>query len=112
MPLLDWQEYLINEASKVDDDNNFIHRNVVAVAARQNGKTHLLRMRILAGLYIWDEELQIATAQTRDLSLEVFRSIVATIDNHDWLRKKVKQLLDLMVEKKYRLKAQVHATKS
>jgi len=92
MPLLEWQEYFINEASKVDDNNNFIHRNVIGVCARQNGKTHLLRMRILAGLYLWDEELQIATAQTRDLSLEVFRSIVATIDNHDWLRKKVKHI--------------------
>jgi hypothetical protein len=26
-------------------------------------------MRILAGLFLWDEKLQVATAQNRDLSL-------------------------------------------
>ncbi len=63
-----------------------------AIAARQNGKTHLLRMRILAGLFLWDEELQIASAQTRDLSLETFRKVVEVIDNYDWLRRKVKHV--------------------
>lgn len=92
MPLLDWQEYLINEASKVKEDGTWAYKNVLAIAARQNGKTHLLRMRILAGLFLWDEELQIASAQTRDLSLETFKKTVEVIDNYDWLRKKVKHV--------------------
>jgi len=92
MPLLEWQKYLIDEASKIKPDGTWAYKNVLAIAARQNGKTHLLRMRILAGLFLWDEELQIASAQTRDLSLETFKKVVEVIDNYDWLRKKVKHV--------------------
>lgn len=92
MPLLEWQKYFLNEALKVDEANNFVYRQALLVVARQNGKTHLLRMRILAGLYLFDEELQVATAQNRDLSLETFRKVVDVIDNYDWLRKKVKHI--------------------
>jgi hypothetical protein len=92
MPLMEWQQYLIDEASKVKEDGKWAYKNVLAIAARQNGKTHLLRMRILAGLFLWDEELQIASAQTRDLSLETFRKVVEVIENYDWLRRKVKHV--------------------
>ena len=92
MPLMEWQQYLIDEASKIKEDGKWAYKNVLAIAARQNGKTHLLRMRILAGLFLWDEELQIASAQTRDLSLETFRKVVEVIDNYDWLRRKVKHV--------------------
>ena len=92
MPLLPWQQYLIDEASKIKDNHTWAHRNVLAICARQQGKTHLMRMRILSGLYLWDERLQIATAQTRDLSLETFRKVIETIENFDWLRKKVKHI--------------------
>ena len=92
MPLLPWQQYLIDEASKVKPDGTWAYKNVLAIAARQVGKTHLLRMRILAGLYLWDEELQIASAQTRDLSLETFKKVIEVIENYDWLRKKVKHV--------------------
>lgn len=92
MPLLEWQKYFLNEALKVDKDNQFYYRQILGVVARQNGKTHLLRMRILAGLYLFDEQLQVATAQNRDLSLETFRKVVEVIENYDWLRKKVKHI--------------------
>ena len=92
MPLLEWQKYFLNEALKVDDQNNFVYRQILGILARQNGKTHLMRMRILAGLYLFDEELQVATAQNRDLSLETFRKVVEVIENYDWLRKKVKHI--------------------
>ena len=89
MPLLDWQEYVINEASKVKN-GKFVHKTALFIVSRQNGKTHLLRMRILAGLFLWDERLQIAAAQNRDIALETFRQCVEVIDNFDWLRRKVK----------------------
>ena len=92
LPLLEWQQYFLDEALKVDQDNQFYYRQVLGVVARQNGKTHLLRMRILAGLYLFDEQLQVATAQNRDLSLETFRKVVEVIENFDWLRKKVKHI--------------------
>jgi len=92
MPLMPWQEYVINEASK-HNNNQWRARTVGVLVARQNGKTHLLRMRILAGLFLWDEKLQIATAQNRDIALETFRSVVENIDAFPWLAKKVKQVV-------------------
>lgn len=92
MPLLEWQKYFLNEALKVDDQNNFVYRQACLVCARQNGKSHLVRMRILAGLYLFDEKLQVATAQNRDQSLEQFRQVAEVITNYDWLRKKVKHI--------------------
>jgi hypothetical protein len=49
-------------------------------------------MRILAGLFLWDEKLQVATAQNRDLSLETFRQVIEVVDSFDWLRSKVKHI--------------------
>ena len=89
---MEWQRYFLDEALKVDDEENFYYRQALLLVSRQNGKTHLIRMRILAGLYLFDEELQVATAQNRDLSLETFRKVVDVIDNFDWLRKKVKHI--------------------
>ncbi len=91
MPLLDWQRYVVDEASKVKNDK-FVHKTALFIVSRQNGKTHLLRMRILAGLYLWDNKLQIATAQNRDVALETFRQVVDIVDNYDWLRKKVRSI--------------------
>ena len=89
---MEWQRYFLDEALKVDDEENFYYRQALLLVSRQNGKTHLIRMKILAGLYLFDEELQVATAQNRDLSLETFRKVVDVIDNFDWLRKKVKHI--------------------
>jgi len=91
MPLMPWQKYVVDDASKVINDK-WEHKTVGVLVARQSGKTHLLRMRILAGLFLWDERLQLATAQNRDVALETFRHVVEMIDNHSWLSKKVKSV--------------------
>jgi phage terminase large subunit-like protein len=65
MPLLPWQENVILESSKIKEDGSFWHKTNLIISPRQNGKTHLIKMRILAGLYLWDEKLQVATAQNQ-----------------------------------------------
>jgi phage terminase large subunit-like protein len=89
MPLMPWQEYVIDDASALVNEK-WEHKTVGVLVARQNGKTHLLRMRILAGLFLWDEKLQLATAQNRDVALETFKHVVEMIDGYSWLSKKVK----------------------
>jgi phage terminase large subunit-like protein len=91
MPLMPWQEYAINEACRIKDDK-WASKTIGVLVARQNGKTHLLRMRILAGLFLWDERLQVATAQNRDIGLETFRAVVDIIDGFKWLRSEVKSV--------------------
>jgi phage terminase large subunit-like protein len=92
MPMMPWQKYVINDACKVKDDGEWLARTVALLISRQNGKTTLLKFRILAGLFLWDEPLQLAAAQNRDISLEVFRSVISIIDSHDWLSRKVKTI--------------------
>ena len=92
MPLLPWQEYVINDGCRYKEDGSWQSLTNTLIIARQNGKTTLLKFRILAGLFLWDEALQIATAQNRDVALETFRSVVTLIDSHDWLAKKVKSV--------------------
>ncbi len=77
MPLLPWQEYVMLDGCKIKDNGEWESKTNLLIIARQNGKTTLMKFRILAGLFLWDEKLQIATAQNRDIALESFRSVVS-----------------------------------
>lgn len=92
MPLLPWQEYAINEISRIKDDGKWASPTAVILVARQSGKTHLMRMRMLAGMFLWNERLQVGVAQNRDIALETFRALVDIIDGFKWLRKEVRSI--------------------
>lgn len=92
VPLLPWQDHVINQAAKVRPNGKWAHKTNGVLVARQNGKTHLLRMRILAGLFLWDERLIIATAQNRDIALETFRLVADTIEDNGFLADQVKYI--------------------
>jgi hypothetical protein len=79
MPLMPWQQTLFDDALKVKDDGHWFHKTVACIVARQSGKTHALRMRILAGLYLWDERLIVATAQNREVARETFKLVADII---------------------------------
>jgi phage terminase large subunit-like protein len=65
---------------------------VGAIMARQNGKTHAMRMRILAGLYVFGEKNVIAISQSRMLSLDTFRQVVDMAEGTEWTRKRIKRV--------------------
>lgn len=90
MPLMPWQEYVIRDGCRIKPDGTWQSKTNCLLIARQNGKTTLLKFRILAGLFLWDEKLQIGAAQNRDVALEVFRSVAEMIDGFSWLSSKVK----------------------
>jgi len=92
MPMLPWQQHVCRNALKVKENGRWQHRTNVVLVARQSGKTHLLRMRILAGLLLWDEKLIIATAQSREVALETFRSVVDIAQNTPWIAKEIKRV--------------------
>jgi len=81
VPLLPWQA-LIAERAHAGQPGAWEHRTVGVTVARQNGKSHLLRMRILAGLLLWNERLIVATAQSREVALETFRGVVELLESH------------------------------
>jgi phage terminase large subunit-like protein len=93
MPLMPWQAHVISEATKYYPDTmKPAHKTNALLISRQSGKTHLLRMRILAGLFLWDEKLIIATAQNRDIALETFRLVANTIEDHPFLKDQVRSI--------------------
>lgn len=85
MPLMPWQQTLFDDACKVKADGHWFHKTIACIVARQSGKTHALRMRILAGLYLWDERLIVATAQNREVARETFKLVADIIQQVPFL---------------------------
>jgi hypothetical protein len=49
MPLLPWQEYVINDGCKIKDNGEFVSKTNLLIIARQNGKRHLQSFAFLPG---------------------------------------------------------------
>jgi hypothetical protein len=80
------------EAHKVKSDGRWANPLVTVVVARQNGKTTLMKVRALAGLFLWQDGLQIGTAHRLTTSLETFRDLVNIIEENEHLAKQVKRI--------------------
>jgi hypothetical protein len=80
------------EAHKVKPDGRWASPLVTIVVARQNGKTTLMKVRALAGLFLWQNGLQIGTAHRLTTSLETFRDMVNLIEENESLAKQVKRI--------------------
>jgi phage terminase large subunit-like protein len=92
MPLLPWQEYVLEDMLKVDTQGNFQRKSNLLLCARQVGKTHLARMRILAGLFLFGEKNIIAMSSNRNMALDTFRQVANTIEDNDFLKAQVRQI--------------------
>lgn len=91
VPLLPWQEHLMNEALYIKD-GKWARSTVGNIVARQNGKSHAMRMRLLAGLYVFGEKNIVAISQSRMLSLDTFRQVVDMAEGTPWTRKRIKRV--------------------
>jgi phage terminase large subunit-like protein len=85
-----WQRFVMEHAHKIKEDQRWNSSEICIVGARQNGKSTLLMVRALAGLFLWNEPLQISSAHRLSTSLELFRQIVKIIETHDELKEQVK----------------------
>jgi len=83
MPLMEWQKWVVEDMMKVDNDGNFRRKTIGLLIARQNGKTHLARMRILWGLL--NGERIVAMSSNRNMALDNFREVAFIIQTNDWL---------------------------
>ena len=90
-PLMPWQELVINESMKLKPDGRWAFPQVGILVARQQGKSHLMRLRILWGL-VNGEPLQILSAHKLAVSLEHFNQVVDTIEQHDFLSSQLKRI--------------------
>ena len=92
LELLPWQEYVLTDMLKVDKDNRWRRKTCLCLVARQNGKTHLARIRILAGLFIFGEMNIVAMSSNRGMALDTFRKVVDVIEDNPALMAQVKQI--------------------
>ena len=91
-PLLPWQEFVAINAHKIKPDGRWQYPVVGILVSRQSGKSHLMRLRTLAGLIMWDEPLQIIAAHKLHIALEHFNQIVDVLESHDWLAGQIKRI--------------------
>jgi len=90
--LMDWQKFVAIHAHKVKEDNRWATNEVGLLLSRQNGKSTFMMLRILTGMFVWGEGLQLASAHRLTTSLETFRQIVTLIEQHPELEKEVKKI--------------------
>jgi phage terminase large subunit-like protein len=92
IPLLPWQRWLFDDMTTIDEDGAFVRRSLLVNCARQNGKTHLARMRMLAGLYLFKEKNIIILSSNRSMALATFREVAYAIEGNAHLSKEVKAI--------------------
>ena len=90
--LLPWQEHVLTDLLKVDKNGKFVRKTGLCLVSRQNGKTHLARVRILAGLFLFGEKSIVAMSSNRAMALDTFRKVVEVIEDNDSLLAQVKQI--------------------
>jgi phage terminase large subunit-like protein len=90
-PLMPWQELVAIESMRLKDDERWAFPQVGVLVARQQGKSHLMRLRILWGL-LNGEKLQILSAHKLAVSLEHFNQLIDLIEQHEWLATQVKKI--------------------
>jgi phage terminase large subunit-like protein len=89
-PLLEWQKLILKDMLTVDGNNQFIKRSTLLLIARQSGKSHLARMRVLAGLFCFGEKDILMMSSNRSMALKSFNIIADIIERNDFLRVQLK----------------------
>ena len=92
MPLLPWQEYVLKDMLSIDKKGMWIRKTNLLLVARQNGKTHLARMLILAHLFKWDSKNVLIMSSNRAMALDTFRQVAYAIESTPELKAATKQI--------------------
>jgi phage terminase large subunit-like protein len=89
-PLLEWQKLIINDMCSVDKEDLFIRKSALLLIARQSGKSHLARMRALAGLFCFGEKDILIMSSNRSMAMKSFNIMADIIERNDFLRVQLK----------------------
>ncbi|CAB4167510.1 Terminase large subunit, Lambdalikevirus-type [uncultured Caudovirales phage] len=92
MPLLPWQKFVLTDMLRVDSKGMWIRKTNLLLVARQNGKTHLTRMVILAHLLKWDSKNIIIASSNRAMALDTFRQVAQVLEGNLHLMDMVKAI--------------------
>lgn len=87
-----WQSSMLRSWMRTRPDGLWTHRNCVAIISRQNGKTLLVILRILYGLFVANDrrgERIVYSAQRWGTSEDVYRRTWAIIEVRPWLKRRI-----------------------
>lgn len=85
-----WQQWVLHRALGEQDDGRWAAFEVGLIVPRQNGKSAIFEARILAGLFLFGEELIIYSAHEFKTSQEIFRRVLALMNRRPAFRKRIK----------------------
>lgn len=85
----DWQKLVLRRSLGERADGKWVTPDVAVVCSRQNGKNAVLEARLLAGLFLFEEQLIIHTAHEMKAAAVTFRRIVSLVRGTPSLMKRV-----------------------
>ena len=92
-PLLPWQKYVAERMMVINKRGEYVHTLQLLIIARQMGKTHLARMRILYELFAEPRKSRvIGLSSNRNMAIDTFRQVIDVIESNDELKSQVKQI--------------------
>jgi phage terminase large subunit-like protein len=92
LPLIPWQRWVLDDLLSIDEEQNWRKKTALVLVARQNGKTHLARMLILAHLFLWGSKNVLGMSSNRNMALDTFRQVAYTIEDNQFLKDQVRQI--------------------
>jgi len=93
-----WQEDVLVGAQGERPDRRWASPEVGLIVARQNGKGSILEARQLAGLFIFEEPVQLYSAHEMKTTTNAMRRVLGLIEGTPDLSRKVKRVLQNNVE--------------
>jgi len=92
-PLLPWQKYVSERMMVTNKKGEYVQTTQGLLLSRQNGKTHLARMRILYELFVEPRKSRvIGLSSNRNMAIDTFRQVVDVIEANEDLKAMVKQI--------------------
>jgi hypothetical protein len=88
-PLDPWQEWLVIHGGELAEDGRPRFRQVLALVARQNGKTHLLKVLALYWLFVERRRMVVGMSTNLDYAREAWLGAVDIAQHCEWLAPEV-----------------------
>lgn len=86
--LMPWQSLVLHDSLACTDAGDFLRRRVGVLVARQQGKSALMRVRVLAGMFLWGETW-VSMAQNRKLALDQLNQAAEAAKRIPWLKNEI-----------------------
>jgi len=90
--LMPYQEFVLKDMMAVDKKNNYRRKTSLLLISRQNGKSHLGRVRVIWGMFYGGEKKLIIMSANRATSLMLFREIAWIIESTPELKAMTKAI--------------------